>query len=79
MAWEQIVPHLDAALGELKARDREAVMLRYFEKKSASQIAATLDITTDAAQKRVSRAWNECGKFSLNEASPSGPAVLLLL
>ncbi len=31
-------------------------MLRYFEKKSASQIAATLDITTDAAQKRVSRA-----------------------
>jgi len=38
-ACEQIVPHLDAALGELKARDREAVMLRYFEKKSASAAA----------------------------------------
>src|SRR5512138_1932602 len=33
-SWEQIAPHLDAALGELSETDRDAVLLRYFEKKS---------------------------------------------
>ena len=35
-AWEQIEPHLDAALGELSDVDRDAVLLRYFQKKSAA-------------------------------------------
>src|SRR5204863_6991687 len=30
--WEHIAPHLDAALGELSELDRDAVLLRYFEK-----------------------------------------------
>ena len=53
--WEQIAPHLDSALGALRAADREAVLLRYFEKKSVRDIAAMIGISTDAAQKRVSR------------------------
>ena len=54
--WEQIEPHLDAALGELIDADRDAVVLRYFHKKSAAEIAAILGVSDDAAQKRVSRA-----------------------
>jgi len=54
--WEHVAPHLDAALGELAAADRDAVMLRYFEKKSAAEMAAILGISSEAAQKRVSRA-----------------------
>jgi RNA polymerase sigma factor (sigma-70 family) len=55
-AWTAIAPHLDLALGELNAADREAVLLRYFEKKSAAEMAGTLGITDEAAQKRVNRA-----------------------
>jgi len=55
-SWEQIAPHLDAALGELSEPDRDAVMLRYFEKKSAQEMAAVLNVSAEAAQKRVSRA-----------------------
>ena len=55
-SWETIAPHLDAALGELNALDREAVLLRYFEKKSAPEMAGILGITGEAAQKRVHRA-----------------------
>jgi RNA polymerase sigma factor (sigma-70 family) len=55
-AWEQIAPELDAALGELSEADRDAVMLRYFEKKSAPEMAEILAISEEAAQKRVSRA-----------------------
>jgi RNA polymerase sigma factor (sigma-70 family) len=54
--WERIEPHLDAALGELIDADRDAVVLRYFHKKSAAEIAAVLGVSDDAAQKRVSRA-----------------------
>jgi DNA-directed RNA polymerase specialized sigma24 family protein len=37
--WEVIAPHLDAALGELNNGDREALLLRYFQRKSAREIA----------------------------------------
>ena len=53
---DQIEPHLDAALGELNDADRDAVVLRYFHKKSAAQIATILGVSDDAAQKRVNRA-----------------------
>ena len=54
--WEHIAPHLDAALGELSEGDREALLLRYFQRKSAGEMAQTLGISDEAAQKRVSRA-----------------------
>ncbi len=55
-SWEHIAPHLDAALGELSEPDRDAVLLRYFEGKSAGEMAQVLGISDEAAQKRVSRA-----------------------
>lgn len=54
--WQNIAPHLDDALGELSEADRDALLLRYFERKSASEMADLLGISEDAAQKRVSRA-----------------------
>src|SRR5215510_6052914 len=33
--WDQIAPHLDAALAQLDQDDRDAVLLRYFERKTA--------------------------------------------
>src|SRR5437773_847754 len=54
--WEQIAPHLDDALGELSELDRDAILLRYFQRKSAREMAETLGTSEEAAQKRVSRA-----------------------
>src|SRR5258706_1314939 len=54
--WEHIAPHLDNALGELSDADRDALLLRYFQRKSAREMAQTLGTSEDAAQKRVSRA-----------------------
>jgi hypothetical protein len=61
--WEHIAPHLDAALGELSEPDRDALLLRYFERKSAREMAQTLGTTEDAAQKRVSRAIERLREF----------------
>src|SRR5262249_301188 len=54
--WDQISPQLDAALGELNEPDREALLLRYFERKSAEEMAQVLGVSDEAAQKRVTRA-----------------------
>jgi RNA polymerase sigma factor (sigma-70 family) len=51
VSWENIGPHLDAALGELSESDRDALLLRYFERKSACEMAQTLGISDDATQK----------------------------
>jgi RNA polymerase sigma factor (sigma-70 family) len=55
-AWTDIAPHLDAVLGELSEPDRDAVLLRYFEHKSAKEMGQLLGISDEAAQKRVNRA-----------------------
>jgi RNA polymerase sigma factor (sigma-70 family) len=56
IAWEEIAPHLDAALEGLGELDREALMLRYFQNKPFHAIGFVLGVSDDAAQKRVARA-----------------------
>jgi RNA polymerase sigma factor (sigma-70 family) len=55
-AWEQILPLLDDAMGRLRNADRDAIVLRFFENKTAAQAAAVLQTTEAAAHKRVNRA-----------------------
>ncbi len=62
-AWEQIAPLLDDAMGRLGATDRNAVVLRFFENKSAREVAAALQLTEAAAHKRVNRALDKLRKF----------------
>jgi RNA polymerase sigma factor (sigma-70 family) len=55
-AWAQLAPLLDEALAELSEADRTALVLRFFENKTARQIAEALRMEEGAAQKRVARA-----------------------
>jgi RNA polymerase sigma factor (sigma-70 family) len=56
VAWDQISPLLDSALADLSDADREAILLRYFKNNDFRSIGDTLNISDDAAQKRVTRA-----------------------
>jgi RNA polymerase sigma factor (sigma-70 family) len=55
-AWQQLAPLLDEAVARLRADDRNAVVLRYYEQRSLAEVGAALGIGEDAAQKRVARA-----------------------
>jgi RNA polymerase sigma factor (sigma-70 family) len=77
--WEHIAPHLDAALGELAESDRDAVLLRYFERKSAGEMAQVLGVSDDAAQKRVSRAVERLRELFAKRGVTVGTSGLLLL
>ena len=54
--WTRLRPVLDAAMRELGAADREAVLLRYFEQRPFAAIGAALELSEDAARMRVDRA-----------------------
>jgi RNA polymerase sigma factor (sigma-70 family) len=77
--WEHIAPQLDAALGELGEADRDALLLRYFERKSASEMAQTLGISDEAAQKRVSRAVERLRDFFAKRGITVGASGLVVV
>ena len=77
--WEHIAPHLDAALGELSEPDRDALLLRYFERKSAHEMAQTLGISDEAAQKRVSRAVERLREFFAKRGITVGASGLVVV
>src|SRR5207249_2154743 len=54
--WGHIAPCLDEALAQLSAIERDVILWRYFERRTAEQIGERLGLTADAAQKRVARA-----------------------
>ena len=54
--WKQIAPVLEAALDQLNARDRDAVLLRFFENKKLAEVGAALGVSEDGARVRVNRA-----------------------
>jgi RNA polymerase sigma factor (sigma-70 family) len=61
--WEQLRPVLDDAMSELDDTDRDALLLRYFKNHDLRTVGATLGISDDAAQKRVSRAVERLREF----------------
>ncbi len=77
--WEAIAPHLDSALGELSDADRDAIMLRYFERKSAREMAAILGVSDEAAQRRVSRAVERLRELFARRGVTVGAGGLVLL
>jgi|SRR5665213_34040 len=62
-AWRQIAPLLDDALAKLGERDRNAIVLRFFENKSLRDVGAAIGASEDAAKMRVNRALEKLRKF----------------
>lgn len=55
-AWAQVRPTLDAAMQALKAGDRDAILLRFFEGQGFAAIGTRLRLSENAARMRVERA-----------------------
>lgn len=57
--WATISPELDEALDTLGETDRRALLMRYFDEAGFREIGTALELSEDAAQKRVSRALEQ--------------------
>jgi RNA polymerase sigma factor (sigma-70 family) len=52
----QLQPVIDAAIGDLKPREREAVLMRFFERREFAELGARLALSESAARSCVDRA-----------------------
>jgi RNA polymerase sigma factor (sigma-70 family) len=57
--WSQLSPVIEDALHGLDEQDRNAILLRFFQNKSLSEVGAGLHLTENAARMRVSRALDK--------------------
>lgn len=67
---------LNQTLGSLKAAEREAILLRFFEEMSFQEIGAVLRVSEDTAQKRVSRALDKMRAQMTRQEQPLTIALL---
>src|ERR1039457_1108142 len=74
--WTQIAPMLDDALGQLGEKDHNAVVLRFFENKSMSDVGAALGASEDAAKTRVNRALEKLRQFFAKRGVDSTTAAI---
>jgi len=75
-SWAQIAPLLDHAMGQLNEKDRNAIVLRFFENKTAQEIATVLKLNEAAAYKRTARALDKLRKFFNQNGVTLSVAVL---
>jgi RNA polymerase sigma factor (sigma-70 family) len=61
--WIHMAPLLDDALCRLGERDRNAIVLRFFENKSLREVGAAMGASEDAAKMRVNRGLEKLRKI----------------
>jgi uncharacterized protein (TIGR03435 family) len=61
--WTQIAPLLEDAMAKLGERDRDALILRFFENKNLREVGVAIGANEDAAKMRVNRALEKLRKI----------------
>jgi RNA polymerase sigma factor (sigma-70 family) len=60
--WETIVLALNELTGKLSQKDQQAVLLRFYRRKTFAEVGAAMQISEEAAKKRVARAMQKLRK-----------------
>jgi RNA polymerase sigma factor (sigma-70 family) len=77
-AFSSLAPALEEAVACLGEKDRQAIMLRFYESKSLAEVGTILGISEEAAKKRVSRAVEKLRTILTREGVTVSAALLLL-
>ena len=79
--WQELAPVLDEALNDLGAEDRNAVILRFFQRQDFRSVGDAIGASEDGARKRVGRAVEKLRTFLARKGvgiSSAGLAVVLV-
>lgn len=74
--WSRVAPVLEDAMADLPNRDRDALVLRFFEKESFARVGAVLGASEDAARMRVDRALDRLRESLAKRGVTSTAAAL---
>ena len=75
-AWQELSPLLDEAMAQLRDKDRDALVLRFFENKSLREVGDALGLQERAAQKRVLRGLEKLHAFFARRGIASTTAII---
>jgi RNA polymerase sigma factor (sigma-70 family) len=79
-AWMQVAPLIEDAMTRLGVRDRDVIVLRFFEEQPFRSVGSALGISEDAARMRVERALEKLRRFFVSRGvaiSATGLATML--
>ncbi|MDB6067883.1 MAG: polymerase, sigma-24 subunit, subfamily [Pedosphaera sp.] len=74
--WELMSPFLDKALMRLGEKDRQAVLMHFFEKKSFAEVGHFLGMSEDTARKRTRRALDKLRHYLSKQGIVSTGAIV---
>ncbi len=74
--WEQLRPIIDETMAALNERDREVVLMRFFENCPLAEIGAKLCLSPDAARMRIDRALEKLRALLARRGIASTSAAL---
>ncbi len=77
VSWHRLSPLLEEAMARLGPKDRDAVVLRFFENRTVREVASALGLREDAAQKRVNRATDKLRDYFVRRGVQVSTAGLL--
>src|SRR5438093_5229509 len=78
-AWSRIAPLLDESLARLRETERDAMVLHYLRRMTFKEVGEALDLSEEAARKRVSRALEELRRFFVSRGVVFPAATIGLL
>jgi endo-1,4-beta-xylanase len=74
--WSRIAPLLDSAVAGLREKDRQAILLRFYEGRNLRDVGLALGASEDAAERRVNRALEKLRKFFTKHGVSSTTAMI---
>jgi RNA polymerase sigma factor (sigma-70 family) len=77
--WDDVRPLIDEALDQISLQDRNALLLRYFERQSLAEVAEALGTNADAVRKRIDRALEKLRLFLKERGIVTTAAALSVL
>ncbi len=77
-SWHRLSPLLEEAMARLSQKERDAIVLRFFENRTVREVADALDLREDAAQKRVNRATDKLRDYFVRRGIQVSTAALLV-
>jgi len=75
-AWPQIAPLLDTAIAGLNEKDRQVIVLRFFENRSLADVGRALGANEDTARMRVNRALEKLRRYLSKRGVSSTTAII---
>jgi RNA polymerase sigma factor (sigma-70 family) len=78
-SWDELRPVLDDVMHELSGADREAVLMRYFERRPLAEVGTRLGLSENAARMRVERALDKLREALARRGVTSTLSVLAVV